>query len=254
MRGALRFLMGFLAGILISLGITSLLNIYPPFQEIPKKVLKIPDLSKPLTLDPIKFGVPNPNIDPDSITSLTLLSLGSLIVGSILLLFTLLIFKESSKNQNPTISGIALNVNWHEENFPFPIQLPFLSHQLLSLNLQQVNNFGNISGYTAVELRLKQRRNVIFDGDEVEVIGNLDQNGILVARKIINRTKGVRIEGSREKGATKYLIALIPGFLGWSIFALEFSLGGGNGVIYMTLGIIWSISLILITAIFDTLL
>jgi len=76
--------------------------------------------------------------------------------------------------------GIARNVNWRKEKEYFDV---------LTFRIERIDNEGNVIDYVPVTMEGYIKGN-LADGDEVEVVGKIDSNGLLNAESIYNiRTK-----------------------------------------------------------------
>jgi len=79
-----------------------------------------------------------------------------------------------------TFRGIARNVNWRKEKEYFDV---------LTFRIERRDNEGNIIDYVPVTMEGYIKGN-LADGDEVEVVGKIDSDGLLNAETIYNiRTK-----------------------------------------------------------------
>ncbi len=111
------------------------------------------------------------------------------------------------------ISGIARNVSWKKEGAEYSVDV-------LTFRVERVDNEGNVIDYMPVRMEGLIKGNLV-DGDEVEVAGEIDDDGLLNAKSIYNmRTKSyIR---TRKTG----LGLLVVPFIFISLFIISVILGG----------------------------
>ena len=81
-----------------------------------------------------------------------------------------------------TFRGIARNVNWRKKGGEYSIDV-------LTFRIERIDNEGNVTDYVPVTMKGHIKGNLV-DGDEVEVVGKIDSDGLLNAETIYNiRTK-----------------------------------------------------------------
>ena len=89
-------------------------------------------------------------------------------------------------------------------------------YTVLAFRIEQIDNEGNIVGYIQVELRDPRIKGTVVDGDEVEVIGEISKEGILIPKKILNvKTKAYISKSSSNLGMVLFLIPFIAAIIGF---------------------------------------
>jgi hypothetical protein len=121
-------------------------------------------------------------------------------------------------NAKRTFRGVARNVEWREEN-NFPI---------LTFRIEQTDDEGNVVNYTPAELRGMFVKGNLVDGDEVEATGEIDPEGILIPKRIINLRTKACIKYGPYKWNFIFVYAIISGIIGGIIGAI---IGGIIGAI-----------------------
>ena len=118
--------------------------------------------------------------------------------------------------------GIARNVQQRVED----------SFTVLTFRVERLDSTGNILDYIQVELKDPKIRGTLVDGDEVEVEGEIDKEGILVPRRIRNlRTSSYITKASSGKGFILFLPPFILGALGFFIGSTTRSIGSIEGAL-----------------------
>lgn len=113
---------------------------------------------------------------------------------------------------SPTVSvrGIARNVTWHEQRYSGNGSIDIF--YLLTFQLEEVDHFGNISKFSAIEFKVENIQNVCTEGDELEVTGIKGSNNIIYAEEIKN-TKTSSTLKKQDKNILSVLFGLfIIGF------------------------------------------
>lgn len=91
--------------------------------------------------------------------------------------------------ERTTVTGVARNVTWRESQ----------AVPVLTFRIEQVDEVGNVTGYVSVRSTSTEIKDVVTDGDEVEVIGTLTENGILELEELANRTTGATFTPSSNR-------------------------------------------------------
>jgi hypothetical protein len=111
--------------------------------------------------------------------------------------------------------GIARNVEQRLES----------GYTVLTFRIEQIGNEGNIIGYVQVELRDPRIKGTLVDGDEVEVVGKIGKEGILLPKKILNlKTSAYITKSDSGKGVILFFLPFIFGIVGF--FATRWSFEG----------------------------
>jgi len=115
--------------------------------------------------------------------------------------------------------GIARNVNWRKKGGEYPIDV-------LTFRIERMDNEGNVIDYVPVIMEGHIKGNLV-DGDEVEVVGKIDSDGLLNAETIHNiRTKAyIR---TQKTGLGLLIIPFIFGSL-FIIFGVFAGIAGEPG-------------------------
>ena len=115
--------------------------------------------------------------------------------------------------------GIARNVNWRKKGGEYPIDV-------LTFRIERRDNEGNVTDYVPVTMKGHIKGNLV-DGDEVEVVGKIDSDGLLNAETIYNiRTKAyIR---TQKTGLGLLIIPFIFGSL-FIIFGVFAGIAGEPG-------------------------
>ena len=83
-------------------------------------------------------------------------------------------------NDKRIFRGVARNVEWRKED----------NINVLAFRIEQTDDEGDVINYVPAELREVIIKGTLVDGDEVEAVGNIDKEGILIPKRIVNlRTK-----------------------------------------------------------------
>lgn len=107
------------------------------------------------------------------------------------------------KSEKKTFRGIARNVNG------------------LRFRLERIDNEGNVIDYVATSA-MGSLKGDLVDGDEIEVVGKINKEGLLIANKILNLKTRANILGSLglNKGIVIFLLppifAIIIGLISGS--------------------------------------
>ena len=143
------------------------------------------------------------------------------------------------RGREETCRGIARNVEWR----------PRGESSVLSFRLEEVDELGEVQGYTSVVARFPEPRDVVTDGDDIETVGRRDRANVLRPRTIRNRRTGTTFQVPGAGYGLKYLLAMVTlpvlgglagwlGFLGEDPFAVGLGvLGGIAAVIVLWLGL-----------------
>ena len=107
--------------------------------------------------------------------------------------------------------GIARNVNWRKEKEYFDV---------LTFRIERRDNEGNIIDYVPVTMEGYIKGN-LADGDEVEVVGKIDSDGLLNAESIYN----IRTKSYIRTQKTGLGLLIIP-FIFICLFMILVVLGG----------------------------
>jgi hypothetical protein len=113
------------------------------------------------------------------------------------------------KSEKSTFRGIARNVNG------------------LRFRLERIDNEGNVIDYVATSA-MGSLTGDLVDGDEIEVVGKINKEGLLIANKILNlKTRAYIMKSGLNKGIVIFLLppifAIIIGLISGS---LEGFIGG----------------------------
>lgn len=98
-----------------------------------------------------------------------------------------------------TVTGVARNVTWRESQITFRVE--------------QVDDVGNVTGYVSVEGTTIESKDMVTDGDTVEVTGTLNENEVLELKELENQTTGATF-------------TLSYGFLRWIVLGIVLSFMG----------------------------
>ena len=110
------------------------------------------------------------------------------------------------RGKEGTFRGVARNVEKRLEN----------GYTVLSFRVEQIDDEGNVIDYVQVELRDPRIRGALVDGDEVEVIGKIGKEGILLPKNILNLTTKAHVtKSSSNKGVLLFLFPFIFGIVGF---------------------------------------
>ena len=110
------------------------------------------------------------------------------------------------KSEKNTFRGIARNVNG------------------LRFRLERIDNEGNVIDYVATSA-MGSLKGDLVDGDEIEVVGKINKEGLLIANKILNlKTRAHILGAGLNKGFA--IVFLLP-----FIFAIIGLIGGVEGFI-----------------------
>jgi hypothetical protein len=123
--------------------------------------------------------------------------------------------------------GIARNVEQRLEN----------GYTVLAFRIEQVDNEGNITGYVQVELRDPRIKGTLVDGDEVEVVGEIGKEGLLIPKKILNlKTNAYISKSSSNKGIVLFLVPFITAMVGFFVtrWTMEGAIMGFLGGLFLT--------------------
>jgi hypothetical protein len=91
-------------------------------------------------------------------------------------------------------------------------------YTVLAFRIEQIDNEGNIVGYIQVELRDPRIKGTLVDGDEVEVVGEIGKEGILIPKKILNvKTKAYISKSSSNIGIVLFLVPFITAIIGFFV-------------------------------------
>ena len=102
--------------------------------------------------------------------------------------------------------GIARNVEQRLEN----------GYTVMTFRIEQVDKEGNIIGYVQVELRDPRIKGTLVEGDGVEVVGKIGEDGLLVPKKILNlKTKAYVSKSSSNAGIVLFLVPFITAIVGF---------------------------------------
>ncbi|UCE96487.1 MAG: hypothetical protein JSV51_02485 [Candidatus Bathyarchaeota archaeon] len=102
--------------------------------------------------------------------------------------------------------GIARNVEQRLEN----------GYTVLSFRIEQIDNEGNITGYVQVELRDPRIKGTLVEGDDVEVVGKIGKDGLLIPNKILNlKTKAYISKSSSNIGIFLFFVPFITAIGGF---------------------------------------
>ena len=116
------------------------------------------------------------------------------------------------KKQESQVRGIVRNVNLREED----------SDSVLSFRVEQADEEGNITNYTEIEHRDYILRGSLVNGDEVEVTGIKDEQGIVKSTKIHNlKTNAVITQSRPKKGILIFLLPFLFMLIGLAIRPFE---------------------------------
>jgi len=115
--------------------------------------------------------------------------------------------------------GIARNVNWRKKGGEYPIDV-------LTFRIERRDNEGNIIDYVPVTMEGYIKGN-LADGDEVEVTGKIDSEGLLEAESIYNITTKAYIR-TQKTGLGLLIIPFIFGSL-FMIFLVFAGITGETG-------------------------
>jgi len=131
-----------------------------------------------------------------------------------------------TEGKEGTFRGIARNVQQRQEN----------GYTVLTFRVEQIDNVGNVLGYTQVELREPRIRGTLVDGDEVKVVGKIDKEGILSPKQILNLRTGAHITKSRSNiWFVLFLLPFIFGVVGFVVArAIEGAIMGFLGGCFVT--------------------
>lgn len=123
--------------------------------------------------------------------------------------------------------GIARNVEQRLEN----------GYTVLAFRIEQIDNEGNIIDYVQVELRDPRIKGTLVDGDEVEVVGKIGKEGILIPKKIFNlKTKAYISKSTSNIGIVLFLIPFITAIVGFLVtrWTMEGAIMGFLGGLFLT--------------------
>jgi hypothetical protein len=121
--------------------------------------------------------------------------------------------------QETICRGTVRNLRWHDS--------PTRS-KVLSFRVEVIDDRGDVERHLPVEVDFIDVMDILVDGDEVEVTGELRENGILRPTFLKNLGTGATIDTGRPTGRMKYLVALaLPFLLGAA--GLVLSLGRSRG-------------------------
>jgi hypothetical protein len=118
-------------------------------------------------------------------------------------------------SEDATASGVVRDVTWHESQTP----------SNLSFRVEQTDETGNVTGYTQARAESIDAKNIVSEGDEVTVHGNVSGDGLLEVSEVENETTGVTF--SPDGGELGALVFLGPPVVG----ALLGGLGGLIGIV-----------------------
>lgn len=88
------------------------------------------------------------------------------------------------RSKKSTSRGIVRNVNWRKGNY---------SEDILTFRIERVDSEGNFIDYIPVSL-VGHIKGGVVDGDEVEVTGKINKEGLLNAKIIHNLVTQVKIK------------------------------------------------------------
>ena len=132
-----------------------------------------------------------------------------------------------AKGKEGVFRGIARNVQQRQEN----------GYTVLSFRVEQIGKEGNVLGYVQVEQRESRIKGTLVDGDEVEVVGKIDKEGIVSPKRILNLTTKAQITNfGSTKGVLLFLLPFILGAVGFigAGATLEGALMGFLGGCFLT--------------------
>ena len=122
-------------------------------------------------------------------------------------------------NDKKVFRGVARNVEWREQD----------NCTVLAFRIEQTDDEGNVINYTPVELREIMIKGTLVDGDKIETVGEIDTEGILIPKRIVNlRTKGCITRYSPNKWIFIFFYAVGGIIIGSMIGAI---IGGVIGAI-----------------------
>lgn len=121
------------------------------------------------------------------------------------------------KSGESTSQGIVRNVQWREKN----------GYTILTFRIELLDDEGNITSYVPIELRETMIQGSLVDGDEVNVRGTMNSQGILIPSQILNvRTNSYITKTGSNKGLVLFLLPFIFGIIGLFIHPFEGALIG----------------------------
>jgi hypothetical protein len=130
------------------------------------------------------------------------------------------------RGKESAFRGIARNVEQRLEN----------GYSVLNFRVEQIDNQGNVIDYVQVELREPRIRGTLVEGDEVEVVGKIDKDGILSPTRILNlKTQSHITKHGSNKGIILFLLPFIFAVAGFvTVGAFEGALMGFLGGCFLT--------------------
>jgi hypothetical protein len=123
--------------------------------------------------------------------------------------------------------GIARNVEQRLEN----------GFTVLAFRIEQIDAEGNIIGYVQAELRDPRIKGTLVEGDEVEVIGEIGEDGLLKPEKILNlKTRAYISKSSTNTGFVLFLVPFITAIVGFLVtrWSFEGAIMGFLGGLFLT--------------------
>lgn len=121
------------------------------------------------------------------------------------------------KSDTSTFRGIARNVNWRKKGGENPIDV-------LTFRIERIDGEGNLIDYIPVTMEGDIKGGVV-DGDEIEVVGRINKEGLLIPNKILNLKTRAHIMKSDSKNKV-FVIFLFP-----FIFGIIGLIGGIEGFV-----------------------
>ncbi len=103
------------------------------------------------------------------------------------------------------VRGVARGVSWRKEGAEYPLDV-------LTFRVEQVDENGNIINYVPVTMK-GLIKGSIADGDEVEVVGHVDDDGWLNAESIYNLKTHAYTKPQKSLLSTVFIIIFIVIFL-----------------------------------------
>jgi hypothetical protein len=122
--------------------------------------------------------------------------------------------------------GIARNVEQRQEN----------GFTVLTFRIEQIDKEGNISGYVQVELRDPRIKGTLVEGDEVEVVGEIGQDGLLIPTRILNlKTKAYISKSGSNIAFVLFLVPFLTAVVGFLVtrWAIEGAIMGFLGGLFL---------------------
>jgi hypothetical protein len=120
------------------------------------------------------------------------------------------------KSEKSTFRGIVRNVNWREKGGEHPIDI-------LAFRIERVDSEGNLIDYIPVTMEGRHIKGNVVDGDEVEVTGKIDKEGLLNAESIHNLGTHAYIKVKKTSAVAIFSIFLVVIFFIYIFLAMVFS-------------------------------